>query len=57
MLKVVLLSQMVAVIILFTASMHTTAVFSTESVQLLVKGRKFLLLVSVRSIKAELCLH
>lgn len=56
MLKVVLLSQMVAVI-LFTASVHATAVFSTESVQLLVKGRKFLLmqqLVSVRSIKAEL---
>lgn len=57
MLKVVLLSQMVAVIVLFTSSVHTTAVFSTESAQIPVKGRKFLLmqqLVSVRSIKAEL---
>lgn len=51
MLKVVLLSQMVAVIILFTASVHTTAV-SPQKVQLLVQGRKFL--VSVRSIEAEL---
>lgn len=58
--KVVLLSQMVAIIILFTASVHTTAVFSTESAQLLIKGRKFLLmqqLVSFRSIEAELWLH
>lgn len=43
MLKVVLLSQMVAVI-LFTASVQSTAVFSTERVQLLVKGQKFLLM-------------